>query len=205
VQSESDFRQLTPQDIDQAASVLAQAFIDDPLCRFMLPWRATRVKTLTKFFRAYGTLNIAAQRGYGAGEPLQGVAYWDPPSSENLSISVKSLGLFLPVLFTFYTIGYIRAKAIIQTMDEMHQKYASEPHYYLDNLGVIPSGRGKGIASRLIRPILEMADEQNILAYTDTVTPTNVALYEHFGFQSVAETPVPGTGITVWGLRRPAQ
>jgi len=201
----TDFRPLTPADIERAAHVLAQAFIDDPLCTFMLPFRRTRVKTLAKFFRAYGTVNIASQRGYGSGEPLQGVAYWEPPNPENLSISLKTLAKFLPLWLTYYPIGYYRAKAIIQTTDDLHKKYADEPHYYLDNIGVIPSGRGMGIASKLIRPILEQADSQRVIAYTDTVTPFNVALYEHYGFQCVTETPIPGTGITVWGLRRPAQ
>lgn len=50
-----------------------------------------------------------------------------------------------------------------------------------------------------------MADSQKTIAYTDTVTRSNVALYEHFGFQCVEESTLPGTGITVWALRRPIQ
>ncbi len=87
----------------------------------------------------------------------------------------------------------------------MHKKYASEPHFYLDNLGVLPSTRGQGLSSRLIRPFLEMADIQKVIAYTDTVTRSNVALYEHFGFECVEEAPIAGTGITVWALLRRAQ
>ncbi len=48
-----------------------------------------------------------------------------------------------------------------------------------------------------------MADAQKTIAYTDTVTRSNVALYEHFGFQSMEESAIPGTGLTVWALRRP--
>ncbi len=40
-------------------------------------------------------------------------------------------------------------------------------------------------------------------AHTDTVTRSNVALYEHFGFQCVEQSTIVGTGITVWALRRP--
>lgn len=39
-------------------------------------------------------------------------------------------------------------------------------------------------------PFLEMADLQNVIAYTDTVTASNVSLYEHFGFQCVEASPV---------------
>jgi len=198
----SDFRLLTLTDVEQAAQVIAQAFVDDPLCSYMLPFRRTRVMTLYKFFRAYGVVNIKNYRGYGFGEPLQGIAYWESPNQDNMSISVKSLTLFLPLLFTLYPVGYFRAKAVIQQTDSLHKKYADEPHYYLDNIGVIPSARGKGISSKLIRPILEMADSQKVITYTDTVTQSNVALYEHFGFQCVEQSPIAKTGITVWALRR---
>jgi hypothetical protein len=53
-----------------------------------------------------------------------------------------------------------------------------------------------------MRPILERADSEGVVAYTDTVTRANVPLYEHFGFQVIEECLVDGTGITVWALKR---
>ena len=85
----------------------------------------------------------------------------------------------------------------------MHRKYAAGPHFYLDNIGVLPSARGSGLSSKLVRPFLEMADSQKTVAYTDTVIRSNVGLYEHFGFQCVEESSIPGAGLTVWALRRP--
>jgi GNAT superfamily N-acetyltransferase len=196
-------RLLTPADVEEAAQVIAQAFVDDPLIAFVLPFKATRVRTLIKFFRVYGALSIEHGRGFGVGAPLQGVAFWKFPSQDSMSISIKSLGRFLPLLFTMYPIGYFRARGILNQLDVLHNKYATEPHFYLDNLGVLPTARGQGLSSRLIRPFLEMADEQKVIAYTDTVTRANVPLYEHFGFQCVETSPVGGTGITVYALRRP--
>jgi len=198
-------RLLTLADVEPAAHVISQAFVDDPLCAFMLPWRRTRARTLHKFFRALGEVSIKNRRGYGVGDPLQGVAYWKFPDQESISISVKSLGKFLPLLFTFYPLGYFRAKAVLNKIDALHEKYAAAPHFYLDNLGVLPSARGQSLSSKLIRPFLEMADAQKVIAYTDTVTPTNVALYEHFGFQCVEASSIPGAGLTVYALRRPVQ
>jgi GNAT superfamily N-acetyltransferase len=70
---------------------------------------------------------------------------------------------------------------------------------------VLPSARGKGLSSKLIRPFLEIADSQKVIAYTDTVSRSNVSLYEHFGFQCVEESSIPSVGITVFALRRPVQ
>ena len=185
--------------------MIAQAFLDDPFIAFMLPIKAGRIQTLVRFFRIYGEINIQNGRGYGSGEPLQGVAYWKTPEQASLSISVKSLGKFLPLLFTMYPIGYIRAKAVFAHTENLHQRYVPEPHYHLDNLGVLPSAQGKGWSSKLIRPILARADQQKAMTYTETTTRGNVALYQHFGFRCMEEKPVPGTGITIFALLRPVQ
>ena len=198
-------RPLKLADIEQAAEVISQAFVDDPLCTFMLPFKRTRIITLRKFFRAYGAVNIHNQRGFGIGVPLKGVAYWMEPTKPDISMSVKSLGTFLPLLFTMYPIGYLRAKAILKQIDLLHKKYAAEPHYYLDNIGVLPAEQGKGYSSRLVRPFLARADAEKAITYTDTVTRANVALYEHFGFQCMEECPIAGTGVTVWSFLRPVQ
>jgi GNAT superfamily N-acetyltransferase len=198
-----EMRLLTLADVEPAAKVIARSFADDPLCAFMLPIKRSRIKTLVKFFRIVGEVNIKNQRGYGIGEPLQAVAYWKSPDEQEVSISIKSLPKFIPLLFTLYPIGLYRARAVIRQTDFMHTKYANQPHFYLDNIGVLPEARGKGLSSRLIRPFLDMADQQNVITYTDTVTRPNVALYEHFGFECSQECPVAGTGITVWALRRP--
>jgi len=201
----SERRALTPPDVAQAARVMSQAYVDDPLCAFMLPFKRTRASTLTKFFRVYGDLNIKGGRGFGVGDPLEGVAFWEYPDQANLSISVKSLTGFLPLLFTLYPLGLIRAREALKQTEALHQKHAKQPHFYLDNVGVAPDARGKGLSSALIRPVLELADSQKALVYTDTVTRANVSLYEHFGFQCVDEINVPQTGLTVWALRRAVQ
>lgn len=156
-----------------------------------------------KFFRPYAELNIKNKRAFGVGEPLQGVAFWKFPGQDSLSISVKSLGKFFPLLLTMYPIGYVRAREILSRIDSLHEKHAPEPHFYLDNLGVLPSSQGKGFSSSLIRPFLKMADEQKVPAYTDTVTKANISYYEHFGFRLMEEGFVESTGVTVYALKRP--
>jgi len=197
------YRQLTLADVEAAAQVIAQSFMEDPLISFVLPFKSTRRKTLLKFFLAYGEMSIKNGRGFGVGDPLQGVAYWKFPEQKSMSISVKSLGKFLPLLFTMYPTGTFRAKKITEQIDLLHAKHADEPHFYLDNLGVAPSAQGKGLSSKLIRPFLSMADEQRVIAYTDTVTESNVPFYEHFGFECAETSTVANTGITVYALRRP--
>jgi ribosomal protein S18 acetylase RimI-like enzyme len=203
--TETGFRQLNLIELDQSVEVISQAFIDDPLCVYMLPNKRTRLETLRKFFHLYATIYLRNGKGYGVGDPLKGVAFWLEPGGAEVSLSIGSLGLFLPVMFTHYPIGYLRARQIIKQTELMHKQYASAAHFYLDNLAVLPSVQGQGFASQLVRPILELADAQQVVAYTDTVTPANVSLYRHFGFQVMEEHPVEHTEITVWALRRSPQ
>ena len=200
-----DLRKLTLADVDPAADVMAQAYVDDPLCSLILPIRRTRTKTLYKLFRVLGALSVREERVYGIGDPLEAVAYWRAPGQPGLSVSVRSIGIFIPLIFTLYPIGLMRARAINDQIDKMHKKYVQEPHFYLDNIGVLPSSQGRGLSSKLIRPTLEQADSKGVVVYTDTVTQGNVALYERFGFECVDEASVSGTGITIWALRRPGR
>ena len=66
------YRLLTLLDVEQAAQVISQAFQNDPLCSYILPWKWSRTKTLHKFFRAIGEVNIRNERVCGVGDPLQG-------------------------------------------------------------------------------------------------------------------------------------
>lgn len=198
----NEYRQLTLSDLEPMAQVLAQSFSDDPLVAYILPNRKTRVQTVAKFFRAMGRINIRSGSAFGAGDPLEGVAVWNFPDKPEASASPKDLLSFLPVLFSSYVIGARRARPIFHQIDLNHKKHAPEPHFYLDNLGVLASARGKGLSSTLIRPFLQMADEQKVIAYTDTVTEANVPLYEHFGFECVERNPVEATGVTVYALKR---
>jgi ribosomal protein S18 acetylase RimI-like enzyme len=205
IRESSEVRPLILSDVVQAARVISHAFVDDPLCAFMLPSQRSRMETLQKFFRAYGEIYIQNQLGYGIGEPLKGIAFWINPSVPDVSMSIKSVGLFIPLLFTQYPFGYLKAKKVLNKIDFLHHKYASDAHYYLDNIAVLPSEQGKGYSSKLIRPILEKADVERRIVYTDTVTLKNVGYYEHFGFQCMEECLVESTGITIWSLRRPVQ
>jgi GNAT superfamily N-acetyltransferase len=198
----SNYRSLTISDLEPMAQVLAQSFEEDPLVAFILPNQKTRVKTVSKFFRAMGRINIQNNMAFGVSEPLEGVAIWNFPNQPKIPAPPKDLLTFIPLLLSSYPFGAQRARALFQQNEAMHKKYASEPHFYLDNLGVLPSARGKGLSSRLIRPFLEMADSQKVIAYTETVTRANVPLYEHFGFQCVEESYIPGMSLTLFALLR---
>ena len=203
--TDSKYRQLNLSDLEAMTQVFAQSFEEDPLISFILPNHKTRVHTVAKFFRAMGRIAIRNGLAFGVSNPLEGVAIWNFPDKPSNSATIKDFFHFMPLLFSSYPFGARKAKAVFKQIEANHNKFASEPHFYLDNLGVLKSARGKGLSSKLIRPFLDMADEQKVITYTDTVTKSNVPLYEHFGFECVDESFIEETGITVYALRRPIQ
>ncbi len=65
-----------------------------------------------------------------------------------------------------------------------------------------PDRQGSGTASALIRPFLQLADQQGVPAYTETVTAANVPLYEHFGFVMVESKRIQSCNLTTFALLR---
>lgn len=59
----------------------------------------------------------------------------------------------------------------------------------------------RGQASRLLRPVVDVARELGTPAYLATSSLGNVALYERNGFEVIGEAAVPGRGTRVWAMR----
>ena len=54
--------------------------------------------------------------------------------------------------------------------------------WYLYNLSIKKDAQGKGIASKLMRPMLEFCDEEKMVTYLETNKASNVSMYIHYGF-----------------------
>lgn len=202
---DAECRALGADEVDAAARVMARAFLEDPLCAFMLPRRAGRERTLEKFFRVTGLPASRAGRLYGTGTPLEGVAFWQFPGGPSASIPVSALPRLLPLLFTAYPAGLLRARPILAAQEELRARHAPGPHFYLDNLGVDPEARGRGASSKLLHPVLARADARGLPVCTDTVTAANLPIYARFGFACVESRAIAATGVTLHALLRPAQ
>lgn len=195
---------LTTVDRDTAAALLARAFQDDPLWCYLLPNRAQREQTLSRFQRVFAGGYIGAGQAYGFGMPLQGVVIWSKPAETGLQLR-DFLTAALPELLLSSFPGTVpKAFPVFERFEAMRQRYARPPYIYLNSIGVAPEAQGRGTASRLIRPFLAEADAHGWEAYTETVTPANVGLYEHYGFMVRECYKLPGTDLRIWAFVRPA-
>jgi GNAT superfamily N-acetyltransferase len=85
---------------------------------------------------------------------------------------------------------------------DVHERAISEPHWYLNILGVRPERQRRGIGGRLLTHMLARLDRERIPIYLDTGRPENVPYYQRHGFVLAAQGYDDVSGLTVFGLRR---
>jgi GNAT superfamily N-acetyltransferase len=84
----------------------------------------------------------------------------------------------------------------------VRQFHPPEDFLYLWFIGVLPEGRGKGVASQLLDPVLEECKKQCLPVYLQTANAKNVPIYERKGFRVFHQwSPDDESGLRVWFMR----
>jgi ribosomal protein S18 acetylase RimI-like enzyme len=202
---------LTLADLPRAVEVQAEAFFTDPLWTYLIPDEARRRRLLRQVFAPafrFGILNAQAYGAHDAAGALAGVALWSLPG-ERTRIGAAVRAGFAGLALNFGFVRLLpRALPAFARFEAFHKPYAGTPHAYLQTIAVHPSAQGQGVASRLIRPFLALAEANGWGAYTETMTPENVSLYEHYGMHVIASSGLPARGaaggaLRVWGFWKP--
>lgn len=64
------------------------------------------------------------------------------------------------------------------------------------------NAQGKGLASKLLRPMLGFCDDEKMVAYLETNKEPNVGLYRHYGFDLMLEEHILKTLVTHYVMIR---
>jgi ribosomal protein S18 acetylase RimI-like enzyme len=132
-----------------------------------------------------GVARDAARLGsaYGAigdeGE-LYGVAIWLAPGRFPWSAwrQVRGAGWMLSVMRP--DPGSFRA--FMKTGANGARLHPADPHWYLETMGVDPAVQRQGLGGRLIQPVLEIADRDQVDCYLETAKAENAQYYRRHGF-----------------------
>ncbi|NND02032.1 MAG: GNAT family N-acetyltransferase [Acidimicrobiia bacterium] len=172
---------------DAAAAVLANAFADDPIFRYILGDRNDIERRAKHLF----VENIAAELRKSAHlvemtEDGNAVALWHdvddwrtPPVElvRSLPSTVRAFGMSLP-----------RALRVLLTAEKVHPP---EPHRHLAYIGTHDDHKGKGLGTALLADMTERCDQNGLAAYLESTNPVNDAWYARFGFESRGPVPLP--------------
>lgn len=192
-------------DIESIATVLNRAFVEDPLLHHFFPDDASRLSLAQPTFRlvarqtqAFGVSEtIAAADG-----EMVGAALWLP--SDHVDIGLLELLRFGGLSAVLHQgVGASWRQLVTNAkMLKLHHQLLPEKHWYLIFLGLLPEARGKGLATKLVEPMLERADREGVPCYLDTHNGDNVPLYRRYGFRVAHEWVLPGTNLRHWAMIR---
>ena len=189
------------KDLDRLAEVAADAYMDYPLHNWF-----TKGKYDVKASRLIMQISLKTMTEdaviYADSEEINGFAVWLPfgfTGSKTIPFLMNG-GLSLILHSGLGIIG----RLLTYETYAMNLKKEFTDHYdwYLYNLSIKKEAQGKGIASKLLRPMLGFCDDEKMVAYLETNKETNVGLYQHFGFDLRKEEIIPQTPVTHYAMVR---
>ncbi len=197
---------LEPQHIGLVSQVLARAFREDPIARYLFPNDLRRARLLpwylgsaVRYCSNYGEVYTT--------ETLDGLAAWLPPGETGVSNywHMFRSGMLLAPL-KVGPAAFSRLMALRTYTEAAHERWAPGSHWYLFVLGVEPSSQGKGVGGALMEPVLARADAENTSCYLETQYERNLPFYGKYGFEVAEEGTVPNGGPRIWSMvRQPAE
>ena len=182
--------------VPTVASVLAQAFQDDPVFAWAIPDPARRRTQLPGVFTAWAEIFQPYEETYVTDDSA-GAAMWAPDGAEPFAGEAGEL-------FARRVTELLAndADRFLQIGEIFQQYEPAQPWMYLQVIGVLPTHQGRGLGSRLLAPVLQRCDEAGTPAYLEASSPHNRRLYERHGFRMIDEIVLPERGPAVWAMWR---
>lgn len=193
-------KRMEHEELVDASEMLARAFADDPVWRYLTPderrW-PTRMAPAFRHLIAASVGHGTAWTATGAGG-TEGIAAWAPPGRWRFpaSAAVRSAPAMVRA---FGPAGLLRSTRFLGRVEAAHP---SEPHWYLEFLATDAHLRGRGIGSTLIGPGLDRADADGLPAYLESSKFDNVAFYARHGFEVVEELVALEGAPPMWRMWR---
>jgi len=185
-----------------AVEVLAEAFQNYPLLNYYYPDRLTK-KRIAHYYLSFAVFSsIRYGEIYATSHNFEGVAVWIPSDKYPVTFWRLVRSVPLSVIFGLGRYGGNKMRHLGEHIDAVHQRLAPFKHWFLQTVGVAPRFRGKGYASKLLKPMLTRTDEEGLPCYVDTLDEYNVPIYEHLGFKVVDKFTIPESTLTNWAMLR---
>ena len=189
------------KDLDRLAKVAADAYKDYPLHNWL-----TKGKYDEKASRLIMQISLKTMTEdaviYADSEEMNGFAAWLPfgfTGSKTLPF-LMSGGFSLILHSGLGIIG--RLLTYENYAMNLKKEFTDNYDWYLYNLSIKKDAQGKGIASKLMRPMLGFCDDEKMVAYLETNKDSNVGLYQHYGFELKREEIIPKTTVTHYAMVR---
>ena len=192
-------RRAGPEDVGPLVEVLARAFDDDPVPRWMFRGEQRRRRGLHAFFRIQLRYTYIEQGEVWTTHDRAGAAMWAPPARTRAGW--RDVAHLVPMVP--YLVGLGRdlgvATRMLAAVDSARPR---QRHWYLATLGTDPDRQGTGVGTALLQAGLERVDAEGLPAYLESSKEKNIAFYGRHGFEVTGEIHTPRGGPTLWLMWR---
>lgn len=184
------------------AEVLARAFDDSPIMRYLLPRDRARTIGMRAFFIA--GLVDAHQHGEAwlavEDATVVGAAVWLPPGAYPPSAGRQARQmLHLLAVAPVAPLALRRSLRYLRVVEAEHPKAT---HWYLATLGVEPTCQGRGYGRRLLDAVLARTDDAGLPTYLETDKESNLAFYARMRFAEMDRLEPESGGPPTWTMWR---
>ncbi len=194
-----EVRSATPEDRPQVIATFTRAFARDAIVRFLFADDETWPDRAARFFGHYFDVRLAGgEVSVCMDGDLVGAALWNPPGGNRRGPGFVEEHWQRTVAAAIVPDEGARYEAFTKVLQAMTPE---GPHWYLGLLGTEPDRQETGVARALLTPMLARADAEGVPVFLETGMPRNVAIYQRFGFATIAVAMVP-EGPRVWGMLR---
>jgi ribosomal protein S18 acetylase RimI-like enzyme len=201
----TELLRLSNRHIQEASKVFTDAFIDYPLFSYMVENPTARPKIYHHIFQLMIKHTIKFGEAYATSENMEGIALWLPSERSDISIwsNLTNGGIAL-LRAAGLRIAY-RSMVFTEFASKLHHKVINRPHIYLFQIGVKKRHRGKGYASKLMRPMMSQADSEGQPIFLETHDETNIPIYQRYQFETKTHDKIPGSDVNHWTMIRTPQ
>jgi ribosomal protein S18 acetylase RimI-like enzyme len=189
------------KDLDRLAEIAADAYQDYPLHNWFTKGKYDKKASKLLMQISLKTMTEDAII-YADSEEMNGFAAWLPFGfTGNKALPF----LFNGGLRLFFHAGFGLIGRLMKFETyamNLKKEFTDNYDWYLFNLSIKKDAQGKGIASKLMRPMLQFCDDEKMVAYLETNKDVNVGLYKHYGFDLMREELVPETPVMHYAMVR---
>ena len=172
----SELFKIQKRDIKNAVNVLTDAFSKESMWKEVFTdEEKNRILTevMVRFCLKYGSV-------YATSENFEGIMALAPHDKEMTTWTIVRSGAFF--LSMKIADEAKKMEVLNSAVEEAKKNLNLGSHIHLLMMGVSQEFQGKGFGGKLIRAVIEKADNERKPIYLETQKEENVTLYEKYGF-----------------------
>jgi len=173
----SMIKKATYNDKDEVVNILSASFDDNKSVNYLIKQDGNRKERIRRLMAysfevcyCFGEVYLSSDNS--------GCALLLFPDKKKTSLKT----ILLDIKLIIACIGISNLAKAVNRESKVKRFHPKSPIYYLWFIGVLPAAQNKGIGSRLLHEVIELAAEKRRPIYLETSTLRNIPWYEKLGF-----------------------